>query len=100
MRPVVADPCMRGRAGVRALAELINGDGQGVLNVVAGVSDILVRYCLGKFTAVQDREADVPPMAGLRSRLECANSTSGPAREKSLPDLDEPSAQPEEDSQS
>ncbi|KWU45561.1 hypothetical protein RHOSPDRAFT_32866 [Rhodotorula sp. JG-1b] len=26
---------------VRALAELINGDGQGVLNVVAGVSDIL-----------------------------------------------------------
>ena len=38
-----ADPCMHGRAGVRAIAELINGDGSGVLNIVAGVSDILVR---------------------------------------------------------
>ena len=84
---------------MRAIAELINGDSSGVLNIVAGVSDILVHDCLGKFTAVQDREADVPPMAGLRSRLECANSTSGPAREKSIPDLDELRAQPEEESE-
>lgn len=46
MRPVVANPCMPGRAGVRAIAELINGDGSGLLNIVAGVSDILVRFRL------------------------------------------------------